>query len=83
MNVRNTPVFLPYLNCWALFLIISTTAFLKQSHEETMCAGLGGTGTQTLSERLLAAFRPLRKQRDQPAGGHKHFQGIVALKLNY
>lgn len=62
--------YLPHLNLWLLLLIPILTVFLQQSHEEAVCAGLGGAGTQTLSERLQASFRPLREQRNQPGGGN-------------
>ncbi len=63
-----TPQCLPYLNHWLRRLIPSPTVFLQQSHEEAVCAGLGGAGTQTLSERLQASLRPLSQQRNQPGG---------------
>lgn len=63
-----TPQFLPYLYSWLLLLIPSLAVFLQQSHEEAVCACLNGAGTQTLSERLKASFRPLRQQVNQPGG---------------
>lgn len=53
---------------WLLLFIFRVTVSFEQSHKETVCAGLGDAGAQALSERLLTTFRPLRKQRHQPAG---------------
>lgn len=66
---------LPYLNHWLLLPIPSLSVFLQQSHEEAVCAGLGGAGTQTLTERLQASLRPLSQQRNQPGGKTKTHSG--------
>ena len=63
-----TPQYSPYLNCWLLLLSPSPAVFLQQSHEEAVGAGFCRVGSETLSERLQASFRPLRQQINQPEG---------------
>lgn len=65
-NKQDLITVLPCLNRWLLILNSSTTEFLKQSYKEPMCPCILDTGTQALSERFLATFRPLREQRNQP-----------------
>lgn len=67
-----TPQHIPFFQnwLWLLLFIFSVTVPFEKSHKEAMCAGLCDAGTKALSERLLATFRPLRKQRHQPGGRH-------------
>lgn len=67
-----TPQHIPFLQnwLWLLRFIYSVTVPFEQSHKETVRAGLCDAGAQALSERLLATFRPLGKQRHQPGGRH-------------
>ena len=71
------PQYLPDMNSF-LFSIRRLTVFLQHCHEEAVCAGRGGAGTQTLRERLQASFRPLSQKRNQPGGKttHTHTQAF-------
>ena len=74
---------LPYLNSWLRLLTRGLAVFLQQSHEEAVCACLGGAGAQTLSERLQASFRPLSQQVNQPAGkAHAQYKNITRFALS-
>lgn len=72
LYLQMTPQHIPFLQnwLWLLRFIYSVTVSFEQSHKETVRAGLSDAGAQALSERLLATFRPLGKQRHQPGGRH-------------